>query len=51
MAVIAALDCKRQPDAERIKQIRRPRTQRHDDIPGIDRSGGGIHTPMRVDAM
>ena len=51
MAVIAALDAERHPDAERFQHVRRPWTERHHDIVGVDVALIGIHAPLAVGAV
>ena len=45
MPVIAALDRERQPDAERIEQVGRPRSERHHRRLGVDRPLRGVDPP------
>ncbi len=51
MQMIAALDGHRQPDPERREQVRRPRTERHHRVGGVDRPLGRIDAPARAGAM
>ena len=47
VTVVAALDGKRQFDAEPIENIRRPGAEREHRISGIDRSGIRLYPPIR----
>ena len=51
MPVIAALDGERQPDVQRIEQIRRPWAERNHDIARIERAARHVDPPMRLGAM
>ena len=51
MAVIAALDGKWETDANRLQHIERPRTQRDDDIAGVNRPGIRLDAPVGIGPM
>src|SRR5207247_10053703 len=50
VAVIAALDGERQPDAERLEHIGREWAERYHPVFGIEPPLGRLEAPVRVDA-
>ena len=51
MTMIAALEPERQLDAERLQDVRRPRSQRDDDLIRVEVAGFRIDAPSPFAAM